>query len=100
MSVSYSNTSNYSTTVLNRRNLELYNPKLSLETLSEETLKIIVQPKFDKRPDLLAFELYGSARLWWVFAHYNRDTLKDPIFDFKAGVKIVVPKTYRVTGAS
>jgi hypothetical protein len=100
MAVSYNNSSNYSTTGLNRRNLDLYNPKISADNLDEETLTIIVQNKFDKRPDLLAFELYGSARLWWVFTHYNRDKLKDPIFDFKAGIKIVVPKTYRVTGSS
>jgi|TARA_B100001093_G_scaffold62348_1_gene52413 hypothetical protein len=100
MAVSYSNTSNYSTTGLNRRNLDLYNPKISADSLDEETLTIIIQNKFDRRPDLLAFNLYGSARLWWVFTHYNRDIIKDPIFDFKAGTKIVVPKTYRVTGSS
>jgi len=100
MSVTYNNTSNYSITGLNRRNLELYNPKITSNTLSEDTLTIIVQNKFNLRPDLLAHELYGSARLWWVFVHYNRDKLKDPIFDFKAGIKIVVPKTYRATGTS
>ena len=100
MSVTYNNTSNYSITGLNRRNLELYNPKITSNTLSEDTLTIIVQNKFNLRPDLLAQELYGSARLWWVFVHYNRDKLKDPIFDFKAGIKIVVPKTYRATGTS
>ena len=26
--------------------------------------------------------MYGSAQLWWVFAHYNRDKLVDPIMDF------------------
>lgn len=100
MAVSYNNTSNYSITPMNRRNLELYKPKISADNLSEETVTLIIQNKFNLRPDLLAFELYGSARLWWVFAHYNRDALKDPVFDFKAGVKIVVPKTYRVTGTS
>ena len=80
--------------------MDLYNPKLSIDNLDEETLTLIIQNKFDRRPDLLAFELYGSARLWWVFTHYNRDKFKDPIFDFRAGVKIVVPKTYRVTGSS
>ena len=100
MTVSYSNTSNYSSTGLNRRNLELYNPKITTDTLVEETLTLVIQSKFNRRPDLLAFELYGSARLWWVFTHYNREVLKDPIFDFKAGIKIVVPKTYRVTGTN
>ena len=47
MAVSYNNSSNYSTTGLNRRNLDLYNPKISADNLDEETLTIIVQNKFD-----------------------------------------------------
>ena len=46
----------------------------------------------------MAFELFGSARLWWVFAHYNRDVLLDPIMDFTAGTKIIAPNSFQVTG--
>jgi len=51
-----------------------------------------IQPQFSYRPDLLAYALYGSAKLWWVFAQRNMDTLKDPIYDFVAGTQIYLPK--------
>lgn len=51
-----------------------------------------IQPQYTYRPDLLAYDLYGSAKLWWVFAVRNIDTIKDPVFDFKPGTKIFLPK--------
>lgn len=47
-----------------------------------------IDPKFHLRPDLLAYEAYGSSRLWWVFAALNPDVIKDPIFDFRSGTTI------------
>jgi hypothetical protein len=44
------------------------------------------------RPDLLAYDLYGNAGLWWVFASRNPDILIDPIFDFYVGQSIYIPK--------
>ena len=44
------------------------------------------------RPDLLAYDIYGSKDLWWVFAQRNMDILNDPIFDFVAGTKIYLPQ--------
>jgi len=43
------------------------------------------------RPDILANELYGTPRLWWVFALKIPDIIKDPLNDFKAGVVIKIP---------
>jgi hypothetical protein len=51
-----------------------------------------VQPQFTHRPDLLAFSVYGTSKLWWVFAQRNMDVLKDPVFDLEAGVKIFLPR--------
>jgi len=55
-----------------------------------------VQYKIDRvyqyRPDLLAFDLYGDAALWWVFAVRNPNTLKNPLGDFIPGVTISIPK--------
>lgn len=51
-----------------------------------------IQPQYTYRPDLLAFDLYGSSKLWWVFAVRNMENLKDPIFDFVAGNQIFLPK--------
>lgn len=51
----------------------------------------IVESRFDGRPDLLAHALYKNTRLWWVFAMRNPDVIKDPLRDFKEGVKIKLP---------
>ena len=100
MKTVYQSKSNYSSTPMNKKYLGLYVPPLTKETLSDETTTLVIQPKFNRRPDLLSHQMYGSARLWWVFAHYNRDTLHDPIMDFTSGTKIVAPKIFRATGAS
>jgi hypothetical protein len=47
---------------------------------------------FHNRPDLASFALYGTPKLWWVFAQRNMDKIKDPIFDFVPGVEIYLPK--------
>jgi hypothetical protein len=41
---------------------------------------------------LLAYDLYTNSGLWWVFKARNPNVLDDPIFDFKAGTKIYIPK--------
>ena len=51
-----------------------------------------IQPQYTHRPDLLAYDLYGTKDLWWVFAQSNMDIIKDPIYDFSAGTKIRLPK--------
>jgi hypothetical protein len=51
-----------------------------------------VQTQYTYRPDLLAYDLYGSEKLWWVFAQRNMDVIKDPVYDLVAGVKIYLPK--------
>ena len=38
------------------------------------------------------FNKYGSSKYWWMFAMRNKDTLIDPIQDFKAGITIKIPK--------
>ena len=51
-----------------------------------------IAKEFEFRPDLLAYDLYGDAGLWWVFTNRNPDIIKDPIFDFKAGTIIKLSK--------
>ena len=51
-----------------------------------------IETQYTHRPDLLAYDLYGNSKLWWVFAQRNMDTIKDPIYDFKAGNSIYIPK--------
>jgi len=50
--------------------------------------------KYEHKPDKLAYDLYGNAKLWWVFAEFNPDILRDPIIDFKSGLEIQVPTRF------
>lgn len=47
---------------------------------------------YQYRPDLLAFDMYDNASLWWVFYQRNPNTLQKPPLDFAAGTTIYVPK--------
>jgi hypothetical protein len=51
-----------------------------------------IEPIYTHRPDLLAQAVYGTPKLWWVFAQRNMDVLKDPVFDLIPGVKIYIPQ--------
>ena len=51
-----------------------------------------IENQYNHRPDLLAFDLYGTPKLWWVFVQRNMNVIKDPIFDFVPGVQIYIPK--------
>lgn len=51
-----------------------------------------ITPTYNLRPDMLAYDLYQDAKLWWVFAQRNPNRLKDPLFDFISGVEIYIPK--------
>lgn len=51
-----------------------------------------IEPQYTYRPDLLAYDLYKDAKLWWVFIQRNLDVLQDPIYDFIPGVQIYIPK--------
>ena len=50
-----------------------------------------IEHQYEYRPDLLANKLFGTVRLWWIFALRNPDLLIDPIEDFKAGLTIHIP---------
>jgi hypothetical protein len=63
---------------------------------SDDDVLYTIQPQFTHRPDLLAYSVYGTAKLWWVFAQRNMDVLKDPVFDLEAGVQIYLPRADRL----
>ena len=50
-----------------------------------------IESQYENRPDLLAHELYGTVKLWWVFALRNPDVIIDPLTDFTSGTKIYIP---------
>ena len=60
--------------------------------VSIDDLQYTILPQYSYRPDLLAYDLYGTTDLWWVFAQRNIDILKDPIYDFVAGTRIFIPQ--------
>jgi len=47
---------------------------------------------YQYRPDLLAFDLYGTPTLWWVFYQRNPNTLTAPPLDFAVNTRIYLPK--------
>jgi hypothetical protein len=51
-----------------------------------------INTTYQYRPDLLAFDLYDNAGLWWVFYQRNPNTLTKPPLDFVADTQIYVPK--------
>jgi hypothetical protein len=59
--------------------------------LSDDQVWKITQT-YQYRPDLLAFDLYQNAGLWWVFYQRNPNTLTAPPMDFEAGAVIYLPK--------
>lgn len=52
----------------------------------------VIERAYQYRPDLLAFDLYGDAGLWWVFSARNPNIITDPIGDFVSGLSIRLPK--------
>jgi hypothetical protein len=86
----YSKTSPYFTTNATGSYLDL----LSLRDIPAQSDDILftVTQQYSNRPDLLAYDLYSDANLWWVFAVRNKSVIKDPVFDMIPGQKIYLPK--------
>ena len=90
----YSNTSPYFSTSQTENYLDLYIPRQITAELDDQSYTI--ERTYAYRPDLLAYDLYGTPRLWWVFAQRNPNEIEDPIYDFKPGVTIQLPKKSNV----
>ena len=86
----YSATSPYYSTPQGEISLGVFEPRTI--TAEEDDQSYTIERTYAYRPDLLAYDLYGSPRLWWVFAQRNPDQIEDPIYDFKPGVTIQLPK--------
>lgn len=87
---SYSSSSPWYNTPKNKDFLGIWEPRAIPADADDFTY--VIQPQYQYRPDLLAYDLYGSPKLWWVFIQRNVDILFDPIYDFRAGVIIKLPK--------
>jgi hypothetical protein len=86
----YSKTSPYFTTNVTGSYLDLLSLR-DIPTQSDDILFTVTQ-QYSNRPDLLAYDLYSDANLWWVFAVRNKSIIKDPVFDMIPGQKIYLPK--------
>jgi hypothetical protein len=91
MEVRYENNSPWSNTEIQNND---YLDVLTIRPVpaSPDDILYTVQPQYAFRPDLLAYDLYGTKNLWWVFAQRNMDLIKDPVYDLKPGVRIYLPK--------
>ena len=91
MSAKYATTSPYygTPTFGSGQFLDLWSGK----TIPTDTSDALYQidPPYNLRPDLLAYDIYQDANLWWVFAVRNPDVLLDPVFSFVAPNVIYVP---------
>ncbi len=57
-----------------------------------DDFRYVIENQYRHRPDLLAYDVYGNAKLWWVFVQRNMDVIKDCIYDFEPGTVIFIPK--------
>jgi alpha-L-fucosidase len=58
----------------------------------DDDLTFTINLTYQYRPDMLAYDLYGTSTLWWVFYQRNPNTLQKPPLDFKVGTTIYLPK--------
>ena len=86
----YAKTSPWSDTRQNNFYLDL----LEIRPVPAEAddFRYVIENQYRNRPDLLAYDLYGDPKLWWVFVQRNMSVIKDPIYDFKPGTAIYLPK--------
>lgn len=87
---SYDNSSPWANTVENDLFLELL--EIRPVPAEQDDFLYTIENQYKFRPDLLAYDLYGNPKLWWVFIQRNMNVLKDPIFDFLPGTRIYIPK--------
>lgn len=87
---SYTKSSPWTTTQQNNLYLEL----LEIRPVPAESddFRYVIENQYKHRPDLLAYDLYGNPKLWWVFVQRNMSVIKDPIYDFEPGTSIYLPK--------
>lgn len=88
MSATYSSTSPYYGTPKWGQFLDTWAGK----TIHSDPTDAVYQidPVYNLRPDLLAYDMYKDTSLWWVFAVRNPDILTDPLLSFRTGVIIYV----------
>ena len=88
--VKYSASSPWYNTTHNSLYLDIWIPRQI--PADSDDFQYTIQPQYNYRPDLLAYDIYDNPKLWWVFMQRNADIIFDPIYDFRSGVTIALPK--------
>lgn len=91
----YKQSSRYYETPITEFYLDIWTPVFAVPSDNDRLFQL--DPRYNKRPDLLSYDLYGTVNYWWIFALRNMDTLIDPINDFLTGVIIYVPTLTSLT---
>ena len=91
MADNYSSGSRYRDTRITDFYLDIWNADALEQTATVDDREYIIESKYEGRPDLLAYEVYGDPSQWWKIAMRNKDKLVDPINDFTAGKTIWLP---------
>jgi len=90
MAIAYDSTSPYFDTGYSQFFLDtMVNRPIPKE---DDDLTFTINTTYQYRPDMLAYDLYQNAALWWVFYQRNPNTLTAPPLDFVVGVQIFLPK--------
>jgi len=90
MAIAYDSTSPYFDTGYSQFFLDtMVNRPIPKEN---DDLTFVINTTYQYRPDMLAYDLYQNAALWWVFYQRNPNTLTAPPLDFVVGVQIFLPK--------
>ena len=62
---------------------------------SDTDITVVIQTSEDRRPDLVAYNIYGQSELQWLVLQYNN--IVDIETEFTAGTEIRLPEPRRVT---
>ena len=90
MAIAYDSTSPYFDTGYSQFFLDtMVNRPIPKE---DDDLTFTINTTYQYRPDMLAYDLYQNAALWWVFYQRNPNTLTAPPLDFAVDVQIYLPK--------
>ena len=84
----YKNTSPWYKTAQVQGVLDIFQPRYI--TAAEDDRIYQIDPYYNLRPDLLAWDMYEDPKLWWVFSMRNPNIIRDPIFDMYTGQIIMV----------
>lgn len=96
MSITNRTGTRYANTSVRDFYLDLWVPIEIAPSYADKSM--ILAAKYHERPDLLSYDEYGTVDYWWVFMERNKDVLFDPIYDFKAGIVIIVPPIDSIAG--